>query len=241
MHKQNTLLTKLIVGCFFILCACVLISCQTKAESPIQVVETPLDPVETVARPSQPVSPGETAEVRVSPTSIPEELAPDPAAIKVAWQSSPHADSYVLDASGQNNTCARCHSPINWMPTMDDLPESCFTCKFELEVPPATISQVDWTNIPCKICHKVDKKGVVEAEYSWLSIAPLDEYTKVASPTELCMNCHATENIPGHGTVQLVAAHAGYECTQCHPAHEATTTCDIKGCHPGRLAIQSPC
>jgi hypothetical protein len=115
---------------------------------------------------------------------------------------------------------------------MDDLPESCFTCKFELEAPPATISQVDWTNIPCKICHKVDKKGVVEAEYSWLSIAPLDEYTKVATPTELCMNCHATENLPGHGTVQLVAAHAGYECTQCHPAHEATTSCDVKGCHP---------
>ncbi len=157
---------------------------------------------------------------------------PDPAAIEAAWQSSPHADSFVLDANGQNNTCARCHAPINWMPSMDDLPESCYTCKFELEDPPSTIAESEWTDIPCNICHEVDKKGNVQAEYAWLEIAPLGEYAQVASPSELCLKCHSAAEVPGHGTVQLGGDHPGYVCTDCHSAHDSTTSCDAVGCHP---------
>jgi hypothetical protein len=99
----------------------------------------------------------------------------DPTMITSAWESSPHADTFILDDNGQNNTCAQCHAPINWLPSMEDLPESCFACKFELEPPPPTIAESEWLDVPCKVCHKVDKKDNVEPEYAWLE-CPLDEY-----------------------------------------------------------------
>jgi hypothetical protein len=114
---------------------------------------------------------------------------------------------------------------------MDELPESCFACKFELEDPPQYIPETDWTNIPCNVCHEVDKKKNVLPGYAWLEIAPLGEYAKVASPTELCLKCHAPVDIPQHGNVELGGVHPGYECTKCHSAHATTASCDTAGCH----------
>lgn len=206
-----------------------LAACQSNGESPLPVTETQTQQPEDVQAQvnTSPASPGD----QTVPTAIPPTFTPDPAIIQVEWQSSPHAKTFVLDAAGQNNTCARCHAPINWMPTLDDLPESCFTCKFELEQPPPTIAEADWTDIPCNICHKVDKKGNVQPEFAWLEIAPLDEYAAVASATELCLKCHAPIDIPGHGSVNLAGAHTGYECTKCHSAHSTSATCDPPGCH----------
>ena len=201
-----------------------LTSCQSAGGSPLPVVDTL---AVTPARPS----PNEPSGSLNAPTIPNETSTPEPAAIEAAWGSSPHADTFVLDAGGQNNTCARCHAPINWMPAMEDLPESCFACKFELEAPPPTISEGDWTDIPCNICHKVDKKDNIQPEYAWLEIAPLGEYAAVASPSELCLKCHDTIGIPSHGVVQLAGSHAGYDCTKCHSAHDTRATCDPPGCH----------
>jgi hypothetical protein len=194
--------------------------------------ETPVD------LPDEPAvsSPGDPA----APTSPPEETAPDPAAIEAAWQASPHANAFVLDADGQNNTCARCHAPINWMPSMDDLPESCFACKFELEDPPPLIPESEWVHIPCNVCHPVDKKDNIQPEIAWLEIAPLGEYAAVASPSELCLKCHAPVELPEHGDVQLGGAHTGYECTGCHEAHATTTSCAADGCHPALVEPATP-
>lgn len=221
---------KLIYLILFFLSGLGLASCKADVEMTTVVNDTQsLTQTMPPAMGSTPVKPAET-----SPSAMPPDLetsTPNLAAIQASWQSSSHADTFIQDASGQNNSCARCHAPINWMPSMDDLPESCFACKFELEAPPATIPEADWTDVPCKICHKVDKKDNILPEVAWLEIAPLGEYATVASASELCLKCHTAGDIPGHTTIEVAGAHAGYECTQCHSPHDTQASCDTVGCH----------
>jgi hypothetical protein len=153
------------------------------------------------------------------------------AAIRADWNNSPHAAAYVLYKTNENNSCARCHSPINWQPTMDDLPESCFSCKFELEDPDPLVAEQDWLNIPCMVCHEVGKKDKVEPEYKWLEIAQLEEYAEVESATDLCQKCHPTEAFEDHGGIQDLGAHQDLACTSCHDAHSTQASCMDAGCH----------
>jgi hypothetical protein len=166
----------------------------------------------------------------------------DPELIEALWQTSPHANTFITDEAGRNNDCARCHSPINWAPTLKDLPESCFTCKFELDDPPSYIDESKWENIPCMVCHEVDKRGNVQPEYSWLEIAPLGEYSPVGSSTELCMKCHETVNVSEHVAVELGGTHQeeGLVCTDCHDAHELNTSCGTSDCHADVLDPETP-
>jgi hypothetical protein len=174
----------------------------------------------------------EASEESVEPTLVLEEdIEPDPAAIEAAWLSSPHSDTFVLDVEGKNNTCARCHAPVNWQPSMDDLPESCFTCKFELEDPPSYIPENEWVDIPCYICHKVDKKENIQPGFAWLEIAAIGEYAEVATSTELCQKCHNEVDLPNHPVSQVGGAHIDYACTDCHDAHGTTTSCGAVECH----------
>jgi hypothetical protein len=155
----------------------------------------------------------------------------DPALIKVLWEASPHAQTYVLDAAGTNSTCARCHAPLNFVPSMDDIPASCAACKFEVEPPPPTLPETAWESIPCNICHQV-KKGEIDPEYTWLSVPPIDEYADVESTTELCLNCHIQVEIPGHETPDLANAHSDFTCTKCHDAHSTIAiSCASEDCH----------
>jgi hypothetical protein len=230
MGDKKILNKNYILWILFLLIALGLASCQADSEMTPGVVDT-----QPSSQP-MPTSPGDTPIIQAQTPDSPDlptpgKSAPDPAAIQAAWQSSSHADTFVLDASGQNNSCARCHAPINWMPAMEDLPESCFACKFELEPPPATISEVDWTNVPCKICHRVDKKDNIPPEIAWLEIAPLGEYAEVATASELCFKCHTAVDLPLHPVIEVAGAHAGYECTQCHSPHDTQASCDTAGCH----------
>lgn len=154
----------------------------------------------------------------------------DPAAIQVAWQASAHANTFVLNDANENTACARCHSPANWQPTMDDLPESCYSCKFEVQEPDPVVEQAKWENIQCNICHKVDKKKV-DPKPVWLEIPQIDEYVDVASNSELCLKCHSDVDVPGHAAVQVAGAHAQMNCTDCHDAHSTTASCATAGCH----------
>ena len=155
----------------------------------------------------------------------------DPQVIQVSWESSPHADTFILDEEGNNNSCARCHAPVVWLPSMDDMPESCFACKFEVSEPPPLIPEEAWVTIECNVCHEVDKKGNVAPEYAWLEIAQIEEYAEVATPTELCQKCHVDIGLPGHVVPELGGAHADYECTDCHGAHDTVASCGAVGCH----------
>jgi hypothetical protein len=173
----------------------------------------------------------QTTEVLQEETKVPD----DPDAIQRAWESSSHSDSFVVSKAGTNSTCARCHAPVNWIPTMDDMPESCLVCKFEVDPPPPLIPEAEWTHVECMVCHKV-KKDKVQAEYAWLEIAPIEEYAEVASVTELCDKCHLGDGIPDHAPVIVGGAHQDYECTACHDAHDTTATCAADGCHEEVLA-----
>lgn len=162
-------------------------------------------------------------------TDKPEEQEDQPTdaeEIHAAWQASAHAKTFVVDAEGQNNTCAQCHAPTNWLPSMDTLPESCFTCKFELKDPPPFIPEADWESIPCMVCHEVNKKDEVQPEYMWLEIAAIEEYASVESTTELCLKCHITsENIEGHKGITVVGTHQDETCTSCHDPHGTKVAC----------------
>jgi hypothetical protein len=161
------------------------------------------------------------------------------ASIQFIWEVSPHANTYVLDALGMNSTCAVCHAPLDFVPSMDNMPESCATCKFTVPDPPPTIAKTDWRNIPCTICHQM-KKGKIDPQYAWLAIPPIDEYEDVATTTDLCNKCHADANVAGHTPVDVAGAHAGYTCTQCHDAHSTTASCSTGSCHADVLDPSTP-
>jgi hypothetical protein len=155
---------------------------------------------------------------------------PDREAIERAWQNSPHANTYLVDDEGQNNTCAQCHAPTDWQPSMDTIPETCFTCKFELEDPPPYIPEETWHDIPCKVCHELDKHDEVQADYAWLAIAAIDEYEDIGSTTELCQKCHlAIEPVEGHLAVSIAGVHQDQTCTNCHDSHDTNANC--ANCH----------
>lgn len=175
---------------------------------------------------------------------IEDESRTDPEAdlidIQVAWESSPHADSFVLNEEGANSTCARCHAPVNWIPSMDDVPAACLTCKFELTDPPPLIPESEWEHIPCRVCHEEDRRGNLDPAYAWLEIAQLGEYADVDTPTELCLKCHNEIDLPDHALSTLGGAHADYECTQCHDAHDTVASCTAAGCHDDVIDPASP-
>lgn len=155
----------------------------------------------------------------------------DPEVITSLWAASAHANTFVVSADGKNNPCARCHAPIEWAPTLDDLPDSCFTCKFELSEPPDYIAAEQWQAIPCKVCHQVEKDGEVQPEIYWLEVAVLDEYASVENTTELCLKCHAAANVQEHPGIEVGGAHQGYLCSDCHNAHSLTASCGESDCH----------
>ncbi len=150
--------------------------------------------------------------------------------IQQSWQSGPHAETFVVADSGTNSTCTQCHAPINWVPSMDDIPESCLTCKFEIDPPPPFITQDEWQPVECIVCHRVEKDEV-EAAYAWLAVAPIEEYEEVGSSTELCLKCHAGDSVPDHLAIAIEGAHETMTCTECHDSHDGSASCTNSTCH----------
>ncbi len=52
------------------------------------------------------------------------------------WVAGPHSDTYVVSTEGTNDKCNQCHDPINYIPSMEDMPASCTVCKFKVDPPP---------------------------------------------------------------------------------------------------------
>jgi hypothetical protein len=215
-------------------------ACQSAGDGTPEPQEAAASEVESQNDPAEPTAnqPGETSDdqpddapVEVDQPQIEEVGTSDPQLIQTSWGGSAHADTFILDEAGNNNSCARCHAPMVWLPSMDDMPDSCFACKFEVSEPPPLIAESDWVAIECIVCHEVDKKGNVDPQYAWLEIAQIEEYAEVATPTELCGKCHAASEIAGHTFPQLGGAHASYECTDCHDAHDTVASCASSGCH----------
>lgn len=182
---------------------------------------------------------GDSQQSESAPVPILAERVTDPDEIQVLWQNSPHADTFVQRDGGKNSDCARCHAPVQWIPTMDDLPESCFTCKFTVEEPPPVIPLEDWTHVACDVCHEV-KRGVVSPEYAWLEIAAIGEYSKLDTTSDLCLKCHIGADVPGHRAVELVGVHADLTCTHCHDPHSMQASCGSSGCHVDVFSAEIP-
>jgi hypothetical protein len=163
-----------------------------------------------------------------------EERSPED--IPAVWSAGPHASTFVSGDGGKNSDCARCHSPVEFIPSMDDLPESCFTCKFTVDPPPPVIAEEDWSHVACKVCHEV-KKGVVNPEVAWLEIAAIGEYSQPASTTGLCLKCHTGSGRADHLDLSLAGTHTELVCTDCHDAHTTQASCFLAGCHAGLAAV----
>ena len=217
-----------------------LAACQPESET--------ADPGEEVATQEQsstsPADSSEEAEVAAEDPAAedpametePNQPPPDPDAL---WLSSSHANTFVMGDDGTNIKCARCHAPIQYVPSMDEIPESCLTCKFEVEPPPPVVVEADWEHVPCQVCHKV-KKDEVQPEFLWLEIAQIEEYAELESTTELCLKCHAGADVPGHEEILFTEVHQDLTCTECHDAHGNSSGCSKSGCHEDALDPAEP-
>lgn len=159
---------------------------------------------------------------------------------KSLWQNSKHANTYVNEGA-ENNSCARCHAPMNWLPTSpDEMPATCASCKFTIK-PPKPVAQDDWKNIECAQCHKTEK-GVVSNQVMWLNalIAAFDTvndpYEPVKSNTELCEKCHRDAYKIEMGTT----AHKNLQCTDCHNPHSTAASCSNVKCHANVRQPEKP-
>lgn len=141
------------------------------------------------------------------------------------WAAGAHSDTYVVDNDGTNSTCARCHDPLNYIPTMDDLPASCNVCKFKIEPPPPFIAETEAQHVDCKMCHRVDSSGTVLAGVSWLEVPAIEQYADIESINQLCKNCHTGANLDDHADIDVSGVHAEMECTQCHNEHSMAASC----------------
>jgi hypothetical protein len=173
-----------------------------------------------------------TSQPEAKPTQAPP--SDDPDVIQKMWEGSPHADTFIVSAAGENNSCSSCHSRYNFIPTIDEIPEECFACKFEVDDPEPFIPEKYWMHVDCMNCHRIDKKKV-EPEIAWLEFALIEEYSEVASVTELCDKCHLAANISEHVSVVVGGDHPNYQCTECHNAHDTRASCSGAGCHEGTL------
>jgi hypothetical protein len=154
--------------------------------------------------------------------------------ISQRWQNGPHADTFVVKEDGTNKECVVCHAPTEFLPSMDDIPPSCYSapgCHFEVAEMPDLTVEASWPSIQCNVCHEVDRDGAVQPQYLWLEVPAIDQYAEVASSTELCIKCHSGNELPGHKDILVGGAHYGNSCTDCHDAHDTSASCSSAGCH----------
>jgi hypothetical protein len=199
----------------------ILTSCQSSENT--SVPEETMNTQKTQPAQNQVINPTEA-----QPSHTPD--LTDPEQLQKIWAESKHANTFVVSDEGENNSCARCHDRYNYIPSIEDIPESCFACKFEVDEPDPYISEEYWKHVDCFICHRVEKKEVQE-QYAWLEFALIEEYSEVSSVTELCNKCHLAEDIPGHFPVVVRGDHPDYTCTECHNAHDLSASCSSSNCH----------
>lgn len=183
-------------------------------------------------------APGESVvlpEVRATPD-------PQMAQIQQAWERGPHADTYALE-KGPNTYCARCHSPANWdTEATIDPPPNCVSCKFAFEPEPRIaagnplVDEADWQSIDCAVCHPVED-GVVQAQIAWYD-RQTGYYETVSSSAELCSQCHRDTETLRHARPLGDEAHADFDCTDCHDAHDTTASCGGTECHEEVIAAR---
>ncbi len=164
-------------------------------------------------------------------------------AIRAAWRSSPHGNTYDL-GKGPNTYCARCHSPRNWDPAarIDPAP-NCVSCKFAFDPAPRRaagnplVPANEWKDIGCEICHPMEN-GIASKQVAWLNTAT-GKYEAVATVNDLCDKCHADTEVLRHKRDLGSSAHVGWSCVACHDAHTTKASCTSSACHGPLFATKA--
>ncbi|HEY45439.1 MAG TPA: hypothetical protein G4O14_01500 [Anaerolineae bacterium] len=154
----------------------------------------------------------------------------DPETIRVIWETGPHADTYVISEENTNSTCAHCHAPMNWNPTLENSAESSSGNSAESASTPNFVSEGDWSHVGCRVCHNTENEQT-ESDLVWLENPSQQEYIKVDSSTALCEKCHLAAEVDEHESVIVEGSHTDFQCTDCHDAHDGTASCSASGCH----------
>jgi hypothetical protein len=176
-------------------------------------------------------------EASVTPTRDRNTIA-SPAEVAAAmalWEQSEHAHTYD-GGLGADTTCARCKSPFNWDPAAPaaEAAQDCASCKrVPGEARPVLesgepVSQDEWRNIDCSICHEPVGNSYRIAPSIWNQ--ELGVYEPVESSDELCAHCH--EGRHGFEVAEEVRAsevHQGWACLDCHNPHGDDISCS--DCH----------
>lgn len=155
--------------------------------------------------------------------------------IRNAWATGPHANTYGLE-KGPNTYCARCHAPQNWdSGAVIDSPPNCVTCKFPFEETlriaqgNTFISEDEWQNIGCEICHSVTTDGEISG-IAWLDTRT-GYYVTLETSTELCEQCHRDTETLRHQRQIGDHVHQDFTCIDCHDPHTGLASCTAPGCH----------
>jgi hypothetical protein len=158
------------------------------------------------------------------------ETPQDPVSVEAIWQEGPHADTYVVAEDQTNNSCAKCHSPMNWNPTSEELLTSGMGNQIEIDLTTPLTDEVEWNKVGCAVCHP-GEKDQIKGDFAWLESAPTGDYSEVDSSTALCQKCHLLEEVEGHHSLYVEGSHSEFVCTDCHDAHSTAATCSSAGCH----------
>lgn len=158
-----------------------------------------------------------------------------------AWRRGPHANTYALE-KGPNTYCARCHAPANWdiNATIDPAP-NCVSCKFPSEDEPRVaegnplVPEDEWQSIGCDVCHRT-QDGVVDPEVAWRD-RQTGYYETLPDNTALCEKCHLNNDTLKHRRDLGDAAHADFQCTDCHDPHDTSAACG--DCHNVSMTRES--
>ena len=171
-----------------------------------------------------------------APTAVPPTPTVNVTAVRQAWQSSPHANTFD-EGKGPNTYCARCHSPQNWDPAAKiDAPPNCVSCKFSFDPAPRIakgnppVAHADWKDVGCADCHAT-ANGVVSSQIAWTDKVT-GKSVQVASATLLCEKCHTDTDTIKHKIDLGTSAHKGFTCVSCHDPHSTVASCSTQACHP---------
>jgi hypothetical protein len=154
----------------------------------------------------------------------------DPVSVEAIWQAGPHAATYVVAEDQTSNSCAKYHSPLNWIPTSEELPVNWTASQINFSPPTSPTDEVEWNNVSCIVCHP-GEKDQIKGDFAWLESAPTGEYSEVDSSTVLCQKCLLSEEVKGHHSLHVEGSHSEFVCTDCHDAHDTSATCSSTGCH----------
>jgi hypothetical protein len=81
----------------------------------------------------------------------------------------------------------------------------------------------------CEKCH-LDQAGALSKELVWMD-ENTGQLVKISDATQICIKCHADQLPHAMPAGSIPLAHANFECTNCHDAHNLQASCSESACH----------